>query len=185
MKRVFLAISLKDSEFINQYIKEIKSNLVAENIKWIEAKNAHLTLKFFGPTDNNLLQKIIISLDTTFKEQKRFTISFNKLGIFGSKYQPRVLWMGMENTKPLIDLVNTINQELKQIGIATDRQNFVPHLTIGRIKKLSSKRYFQSVVDRYKEFDSGEIKIEKINLYQSILHKEGPEYKILKSYSLK
>jgi 2'-5' RNA ligase len=60
----------------------------------------------------------------------------------------------------------------------------VPHLTIARIKKLNSKKYFQSVVQRYKDFDSGEIAIESIFLYQSILHKEGPEYRVLQEYRL-
>ena len=142
----------------------------------------HLTLIFFGPTEDLLLKKIKISIEKVLKGHKSFSIEFNHLGVFGSKYQPRVLWMGMKNTTPLVQLVTDLKEELEQIGIKNDRQNFVPHLTVGRIKKLQSKKYFQSVVNLFKEFDSGPIKVNRIFLYQSILRKEGPEYRVLEEY---
>ena len=91
MKRVFLAIRFNDNEFTKQYINEIKSSLIAENIKWVEGKNLHLTIKYFGPTGEIQLEKIKNALEFALKNQKSLQISFNKLGVFGSKYQPRVL----------------------------------------------------------------------------------------------
>ena len=185
MKRVFLAVSFKNNEFISQYINTVKGRLLAENIKWIEQKNIHLTLKYFGPTEDLLLEKIKISLENVLKVQKSFSVSFNQLGVFGSKYQARVLWMGMESVTEIQFLEHQISQELEKIGIEPDRQNFIPHLTIGRIKHLDSKKYFQSVVNQYKSFQSDAILIDRVFLYQSILLKEGPVYKVLKEYELK
>jgi len=185
MKRVFLAIRFSGNKFLKQYINEIKSNLMAENIKWIEAGNVHITLKFFGPTAKKELEKIKKELELVLKNENSLQVNFNKLGVFGSKYQPRVLWMGMENVADILELQNKIAVALEGIGINADRQNFVPHLTIGRIKRLQSKKYFQSVVDRYKEFNSGSILIDRLYLYESILRKEGPEYRVLKEYVLK
>ena len=184
MKRVFLAIQFKDNLFLSQYINNIQSSLIAENIKWIEAKNMHLTLHFFGKIDNNLIGKVILELKNTLKRQKKFSIIFNKLGIFGSKYKPRVLWLGMENTKELVQLVTKIDQSLENIGIFSDRQNFVPHLSMGRIKQLNSKKYFQSVLDKHQNFNSGEIVVDRIFLYESILHKDGATYRVLKEFAL-
>ena len=185
MKRVFLAIRFSGNMFLKQYINDIESNLMAENINWIEAENVHLTLKFFGPTGKKEIEKIKKVLESSLKNEKSLSINFNKLGVFGSKYQPRVLWMGMENADNLLELQNQIAVVLEGIGINTDRQNFVPHLTIGRIKRLQSKKYFQSVVDRYKEFNSGPILIDRLYLYESILRKERTEYRVLKEYVLK
>ncbi len=184
MKRVFLAIRFNENIFLRQYINDIRSNLMAEKIKWIEAENLHLTLKFFGPTEKKQLEKIKITLDKRLKTQEKMQISFHKLGVFGSKYQPRILWMGMENTNELIKLQKQISIALEDIGIIADRQNFVPHLTIGRIKQLQSKKYFQSVVERFKKFNCEPIIIDRIYLYESILRKEGPEYRVLKEYKL-
>ena len=185
MKRVFLAISFKNNEFLSQYISTVKGKLLAENIKWVESENIHLTLKYFGPTKDSLLKKVKINLENVLKAQKSFSISFNQLGVFGSKYQPRVLWMGMDNMEEVQLLEHQICQELEKLGIESDRQNFVPHLTIGRIKHLDSKKYFQSVVNQYKPFQSEAILIDRVFLYQSILLKEGPIYKVLKEYELK
>jgi 2'-5' RNA ligase len=184
MKRVFLAIRFSGNAFLEQYINDIQSNLMAERIKWVEAKNLHLTLKFFGPTEKKQLEMIQITLDKALKSQEKLQISFNKLGVFGSKYQPRVLWMGMENFDDIVKLQKQIAIALEDVGIYADRQNFVPHLTIARIKQLQSKKYFQSVVERFKEFDSEPIIINRIYLYESILRKAGPEYRVLSEYKL-
>lgn len=185
MKRVFLAIRFKDNEFMSQYINEIKKRLLAENIKWVEEKNLHLTLKYIGPTENRQLERVKTILDSVFRLQKSIQINFHSLGIFGSKYQPRVLWMGMEQIEEIQSLEKQISLELEKIGIDGDNQNFIPHLTIGRIKQLQSKKYFQSVVDQFKSFKSGVILIDRVYLYQSIMLKEGPEYRVLQEYVLK
>lgn len=184
MKRVFLAIRFSGNAFLSQYINDIRSNLMAEKIKWVETENLHLTLKYFGPTEKKQLEKIKIILDNALKNQEKLQISFHKLGVFGSKYQPRVLWMGMENSDDIVKLQKQIAIALEELGIYADRQNFVPHLTIARIKQLQSKRYFQSVVEQFKEFNSEPIIIDRIYLYESILRKEGPEYRVLKEYKL-
>ena len=182
MKRVFLAIHIKDTVIIYQVINILKSELMAENISWAEPQNLHLTLRFFGPTEDLLLKKIEKQLEVSLQNQKPFSISFNKLGIFGSKYQPRVLWMGMDHIEGMVKLSETINTSIEEIGIHTDRQNFIPHITIGRIKKLQSKKYFQSIIDRYKVFEMNEMLIDRIFLYESILKKNGAEYRVLKEY---
>jgi len=182
MKRVFLALHFKENHIISQYINVLRSELMAENIQWVEPQNLHLTLKFFGPTEDLLISRIGKQLDFVLKNQKSFTLSFNKLGIFGSKYQPRVLWMGLENAEELLKISETINRALEEIGILTNRQNFVPHLTIGRIKKLHSKRYFQSVINCYNVFQMNEMLIDRVFLYESISKKSGVEYRVLKEY---
>ena len=91
----------------------------------------------------------------------------------------------MENSQSIVKLESQIRDALIEISIPYDRQNFVPHLTIARIKQLQSKKYFQSVIDKYSAFDSGLIDIDSIFLYQSILRPEGPIYKVLEEFKLK
>ncbi len=184
MKRIFLAVSFRDNEFIINYISTIQSELTAQKIKWVEAKNLHITLKFFGPTPAKQIELIETTLDQCLINMHAIELRFTHLGLFGSRYQARVLWMGLENPEALQEPEQKIRQALSGAGFAYDRQNFVPHLTIARIKHLDSRKYFQSVVDRYRDFDSGPIKIDRVYLYQSILHKNGPEYKVLKSWKL-
>ncbi|RLD65544.1 MAG: RNA 2',3'-cyclic phosphodiesterase [Bacteroidetes bacterium] len=185
MKRVFLAVSFHNNSFLEHYVSSVQSKLQNEKISWIDSKKLHLTFKFFGPTDDSTLENIKNTLDELLKKQFKLQVSFEQLRIFGSKYQPRVLWMAMKNPEPITKLEIVVRNSMEEIGIQYDRQNFVPHLTIGRIKQLSSKKYFQSVVDKYKDFDSGVIQVDSIYLYQSIIRADGPIYKVIKEFKLK
>lgn len=185
MKHVFLAISFHNNRYLSDIIKNVKSELGAENIAWVEEKNLHLTLKFFGPIDDLTVASVKEALANSLVHKPSFPVSFHFLSIFGSRYQPRVVWMGMENTEPIASIENSIRKAMVGIGIGYDRQNFVPHLTFGRIKKLESKKHFQSVIDKYKKFNSGEIKVNSLFLYQSIMTSDGPIYKVLKEFKLK
>jgi 2'-5' RNA ligase len=185
MKRVFLAVSFHNNPILGQYINNIQSELLQEKIKWVAPENTHLTLKFFGPIDDKRIENIKKALKSTLENSSKLKISFNKLRLFGSRYQPRVLWLGMENSESIVNLESQIRNALVEIAIPYDRQNFVPHLTIARIKQLKSKKYFQSVIDKYSEFDSGIIEVDRIFLYQSILRPEGPIYKVLAEFKLK
>ena len=76
----------------------------------------------------------------------------------------------------MIRIANLLHHELETIGIYKDRQNFVPHLTIGRIKYLNDKPLFQEVMSEYRQFDVQSEMINKIILYESELTRQGPIY---------
>ena len=184
MKRVFLAISFSNNTFISQYINKLKSVLMAEDLRWIESGKSHLTLKYFGPLHAKKAKKLQENLNNCLSNCDSFEIRFDKLGVFGSSYQPKVLWMGMEESKELSQIAEKVFSSIQDLGYMPDSQNFVPHLTLARIKRLESKKYFQSVVDKHKELDSGLIKVDRIYLYESIMMPDGPEYKVLEEYVL-
>ena len=74
--------------------------------------------------------------------------------------------------------------KVENLGFERGRQNFVPHITIGRIKYLDNKKRFQEVINRFKSIEIQEQKVNQFYLIESILTPKGPEYKILKSFPL-
>jgi 2'-5' RNA ligase len=108
-----------------------------------------------------------------------------KSGIFGSRYDPRVIWLGTNNNQELTALGEDVLNSLDVAGFSRDRQNFVPHLTLGRIKQLTNKKYFQEVIAQYHETFFQKLTVEQFYLFESILQPSGPVYKVLKSYDLK
>ena len=108
----------------------------------------------------------------------------NKTGIFGSSYQPRVIWFGIDNNPVLSNLAENTLNNMAAIGFERDRQNFVPHLTIGRIKYVDDKKYFNQIIERYSASDIQKVSVTEIYLYESILRKEGPIYNVVKSFKL-
>ena len=112
-------------------------------------------------------------------------MDFNRTGIFGSRYAPRVLWLGMHNTpQELYDLEEDTLNTFDNLGYLRDRQNFVPHITLGRIKELCEKQYFQKIVSGIEQKSYIKQEVNEIILFQSILRPEGAVYKEVKKFTI-
>jgi 2'-5' RNA ligase len=136
----------------------------------------HLTLKFFGETDEKQIPAIINAVQAATAKTKPFTLKIADTGIFGSRYDPRVVWFGIQKHPELELLAQNLFASLEQCGWEPDRQNFVPHLTIGRIKELKDKPLFQKIIGKYNTLEVQEENVSEITLYESILRREGPLY---------
>ena len=175
--RLFIAIDITDNEEVIGIYKELKKRLAAEKIRWVKPENMHLTLKFLGSTAPEKVDDIKKLMKKVCEGKHLSPLEFSRIGIFGSSYKPRVIWLGFKENKEIAALAQELKSGLVPLGWEYDRQNFVPHLTLGRVTKINSKKYFQSVLDDYKTLNIKPLEIEKITLYQSILGKEGPVYK--------
>ena len=176
MKRLFAAIKIHPSAKYISLFNEISSLLQHERIKWVDPENIHLTLKFFGETEEAKIPAICQALKSAIAQSKQFTLKIANTGIFGSRYDPKVIWFGIEKNDELKRLVKDIFSELAKCGWEADRQNFIPHLTVGRIKELKDKPLFQTIVNRFNSFEIQEENVTEIILYESILRREGPLY---------
>jgi len=176
MKRLFAAVKITPSPNYIQVFNEISSALRHERIKWVEPGNMHLTLKFFGETEENRIPDIQKALTAASLNISPFIFLIADTGIFGSRYDPKVIWFGITKHPELDILAKNIFTELEKYGWQSDRQNFVPHLTIGRIKELNDKLLFQQILSQYRTMQVQEQTVKEIVLYESILRREGPEY---------
>ncbi len=180
MKRLFIAIKIDPDPVFLKMFRAVKSSLWQERIKWVEENNLHMTLKFLGETPVASIPGIVSILETTAGKICPFDYSLKKLGVFGSRYAPRVIWAGLEPPEKFNSLMKSIQENLEQSGFPADRQNLVPHLTLGRIKSITDKIIFQRTIDQFANYSSSVYKAEFLILYESILTQAGPEYHILK-----
>jgi len=185
MKRLFLAIKITPNEKFNDLYQNLHTNLFSDKIRWVDPKNLHLTLKFFGETKEDQINGINLLIENIVSHIHPFNFEISNLGIFGSSYLPKVIWLGINNSKPLINLADTILNELETIGFERDRQNFVPHLTLGRIKSIKDKERFKQILSKYNNSDIQTVNVNEIFLFESILRKEGPYYNLISGYKLK
>ena len=185
MKRIFVAAKLHPSDKFLQVYNDLKTACRLDKIKWVEPFNIHITLKFFGETEEDKIEDINSVLSDISLCHSPFTLKLSDIGIFGSSYKPRVIWFGINKNQKLQNLATDIIDGVEKIGFLKDRQNFVPHLTGGRIKFLDNKKSFQEVIGRYKSVEIQEENIDRLLLIESILRPNGPEYKILNTFVLK
>ncbi len=148
--RLFIAtpIYLKDFE----YIKETLSPFIRG--RWSKQVNLHLTHKFIGEDDPNRWKNINLDIP---KEE----IQIGGFGIFNKK----ILYL-----KAYSPNINIIAKELNV-------RNFIPHITICRIRDFDKKLFFKleeiKIVDRV-NFE--------VYLYNSILTPTGAIYKRIYKY---
>ncbi|HNX44183.1 MAG TPA: RNA 2',3'-cyclic phosphodiesterase [Bacteroidales bacterium] len=184
MKRLFAAIKINPSAGFTATVNSLVSELRYERIKWVETGNMHLTLKFFGETEEKRIPAINAALKAAASKTPAFTLRIGRTGIFGSRYDPRVIWFGIDPEPTLQQLAADVFAELEKAGWEPDRQNFVPHLTIGRIKELKDRLLFQDVIQKYRETFIQEQPVYEVILYESILQREGPQYIALQKFPL-
>jgi 2'-5' RNA ligase len=185
MKRIFAAIKAHPDDKFMQIFGELKKKSVNDKITWVDPANIHITLKFFGETEEEQIPLIINRLDSLASTCEPFDIELYGTGIFGSSYQPRVVWIGIMQNPSLIRLGQDILDEMERIGFKKDRQNFVPHLTLGRIKSIQNKQRFFELIGTFRETPISSQTIAGYHLIESLLSPKGPTYKVLESFNFK
>lgn len=185
MKRLFVALPLEPSDQLLALLGSLQKRLSHERINWVKPENMHLTLKFLGETPGFRLQEINQALLEATAGASRFEYTFDKTGLFGSRHSPRVLWLGMQERNPALDhLTERVIDAMDRVGFQRDRQNFVPHLTLGRIHQLSDRKLFSTIVDSIPQQSYLQGTATEIVLYESFLLRQGPRYVVQERYGL-
>lgn len=187
MKRTFLAIPIPVGEEYPALVQRLQRQLPHEqrNINWCKTNQIHLTLKFVGDTPDADIPKIVEACQQVARRHEPFAMDFNRTGIFGSNHSPRVLWLGMKDEpKALYELEEDVLEAFDGLGYLRDRQNFVPHLTVCRIKTLVDKAYFQQVYQGIEQKSYLRAEVGEIVYFQSFLQPTGAFYKALKRIPL-
>ncbi len=185
-KRTFLAIHIPTGTEYPLMVERLKKNLPHEKfINYCRPENIHLTLKFLGSTPIDDIPNIIEACQKVAKRHQPFTMDFDRTGFFGSNHVPRVLWLGMnDQPQALFDLEADLLDAFDDLGYLRDRQNFVPHLTVCRIKPLVDKQFFLKVCNGIEQKTYLHADVKELVYFQSILQPTGPIYKVIKTIPL-
>jgi 2'-5' RNA ligase len=183
--RCFIAVDLPHllKEEINSHvIGELRKKL--EGIRWVGLDGIHITLKFLGEVPESDIPRISEVLSHTIKGIPKFSLLIGGLGGFPSINNPRVIWIGVEgDIETLNNLHRNIEDEFSKLGFKRDREEFVPHVTLGRVKKargnigITLRSFSQS--PKFPSFEVSDVK-----LFKSTLTPDGAIYNVLKSFKL-
>jgi len=178
MKRIFIGSFIKFENGKRDYSKIKKEFKGALSGRWVPEENFHITYKFIGNVDENRLKDIKNQLKSQLNKPIDVDIQLNGLGAFPSIYNPKVLFVNAEDNGLLKDIFFNIDEELSYIGIEKEKRNFVPHITLMRIKKYKIEEFLKGFY-KFKDYNFGKIKSIEINIVESILKPNGAVYKKL------
>lgn len=185
MKRLFIATKIELDERYFNVMRSLQKQLAGDKIVWVDSKLQHLTLRFLGQTPEEQIPKLKKIMNDVANHSNAFSMEMNKLGVFGSRYAPSVIWLGFNEFEPYRQLFDQMETKILDLGFEPNHGNVVPHITLGRIKETQSKKFFWEIIEKSKPDFSQTISIEEITLYQSRLQPTGPIYTPLHTARLK
>lgn len=144
--RAFIAIPIPNEiqEMGNDITGKLRST--GADVKWVDSRNYHLTLKFLGDINKKKIPNIYNHLTAVANNTSKLTLNTNKLGFFPNEKRPRVLWLGIEGEIEKTNyLAEQIDLCLSSEGFAVDG-NRKFHLTLGRIKTNNRQEELLEVV---------------------------------------
>lgn len=195
--RLFIALSLPKA--VQKGLAAVQQNLqplTGSLVKWVEPKNMHLTLEFLGDVADSRVALLKEILQQTAGDCPALNLSLKGVGVFPHWHSPRVIWVGLGgDTLPLEQLQEKLHQALWEQGFRLEHKAFKPHLTLGRVKQRfqSSVAAFPAKanldLEKMAAKQTGLLKPEvftlnRMELMQSVLTREGPIYTVLFSVVL-
>ncbi|MFH1458344.1 MAG: RNA 2',3'-cyclic phosphodiesterase [Candidatus Omnitrophota bacterium] len=184
--RTFIAIELPEE--IKESLAQLQGRLKDSkaDVKWVEPKNIHLTLKFLGEINDEQLREITKILEQVAEKNVGFQMRISSIGVFPKMNFPRVIWVGLDKGDSETKKIATdLEERIIAVGIPREKQTFSSHITIGRVKSSFNRDELVNCLKAIDSLEGKEFVVQKIILFKSILTPKGPTYEALKVASLK
>lgn len=141
----------------------------------------HITLLFLGYISEEDLLEICQKVREIVKKKDIFDIEFDKIELFPSASEPRMIALTGPNNENLLELYDSLGKELEIFNVS--KKTFRPHITLGRGRKYKweSLEMKPSISENYPLV----ITAETIDVMASDFGDGENEYTIIESCPLK
>lgn len=188
--RLFLALELSDEVRANiaklQDVLKTAAQFSGAEPSWVKPESIHLTIKFLGWTDDEIIEPLSALLEPKLAALSPFTFGVRGTGVFPNPVRPRVIWTAVRKAdEELTALFSIVEEQTATLGFAPEERAFHPHLTLARIKSQKGVQGLMKTVEQHGRDWCGETHAMGLNLYQSNLHPSGAIYTKLRIYPFK
>ena len=184
--RSFLAFELPVD--IKKIIKAVSDDAreLPLNVRWVNVSDIHLTIVFMGDIQEEQIKPIQDIIKDVCHGYGPFSIAIKGIGFFGSRRNPRVLWIGLDGAiDRMACFKDDLQKGMKPFGIKEEKRRFKPHLTLGRFRKdARTGSHLDDLLSRYHDLKSPDGIIEELVLFKSDLQPGGAVYSRLNGWPL-
>jgi RNA 2',3'-cyclic 3'-phosphodiesterase len=182
--RTFVAIDLDDAMRRSAVRVQERLQTGKWDVKWVEPENLHVTLRFLGEIDEAALAGVIAALERSAATIAPFEIAMRGLGWFPPRRPPRVVWAGIvEPTGRLHRLHESLEHELRSLGLGEDEERFHAHVTLGRVRTPKGVSELEQAIGAT-ALEERSRTVDALVLRKSDLGPKGPRYEVLKNVLL-
>jgi 2'-5' RNA ligase len=186
--RCFIAIEIPDE--IRAELADLQKDLAGRvdirkgDVKWVEPKSMHLTLKFLGEVPDNQIVEVCKTVENVAARHAVFDFPVQTVGSFGGR-SARVLWVGAGLDCPEMgQLQQDLEEEFERAGWPREGRQFSGHLTLCRIRNVKAGEKLAAAAKQCTDYDLGAVEATSICVYESQLTPQGPIYTRLGHYAL-
>jgi 2'-5' RNA ligase len=174
------------------------------DIKWVDPRNFHLTVKFLGPTRRSDLPRLSEALRGLAARVTPFDLEFAGVGAFPGVRRPQVVWLGViAGQEPLAALAGEAETVCESLGWPRDQKPYRAHLTLGRTRDRGARPGAKDpgragsfpeapahaarrveALGAERDASAGVTTVHRLVLMESQLHPRGPTYTVLDSFPL-
>ena len=149
------------------------------HVGWVPIGNVHLSLAFLGNMPSHEVDVIGVALDEAAAASVPFVYEVSGVGFFGGAGSPRVVWAGVLPNAALHSLQERVADGLRALEIALPEKDFVPHLTLGRVRSSRGRTELVRAIETQKEKQFGPVPVHRVLLMRSVLDPGGAQYSVL------
>lgn len=170
MIRVFVGLALPHD--VREHLAALQSGL--KDARWVAAENLHLTLRFIGDVDEDVIEDICAALDNVTADP--FEIALNGLGAFG--HPPHSVWAGVEDTPKgaLSSFQAGLENVLVRSGLEPEGRKYTPHVTLARFRKTADHSRLGTYIEAHGALRTPAFPVSGFTLFQSHLSHQGAHY---------
>jgi RNA 2',3'-cyclic 3'-phosphodiesterase len=179
--RTFIAVDIPSpiQNIIQQKTDSLRKTLGTSLVRWVNADNIHLTLKFLGDISPAQVDRLTQMLHTAADQVNAFDLQISGCGSFPNFKRPRVLFIGIQAPAELEALYRGVESACARLEYESETRGFFPHLTIGRVREGLSAADLQKIrqtVEGSKVDSLGTARVDSVHLYKSDLKPTGSVY---------
>lgn len=176
MPRLFVAI-VPTEEVRSALLAELASQPLPKH-RPTPIGHLHLTVHFIGETGVRELESVAESVLRATGGLQPFRLTVDRLETFPQKGEPRLIAAVADQPPTLLELRDRLVLRLAKSVRAKTRELFVPHLTLARFERCGP------VAAINRACQSSVVEVDRIVLFESMLHQSGPEHRVMQVYPL-
>lgn len=167
-----------------QHVARLQAGEPDAKASWGRDGNLHLTLKFLGEIAQTSVPNISTAASRAVVGLPPFVIRLEQTGWFPTRGQPRVLWIGIDDSSGcLSELHARLENESEKAGFEKEKRPFHPHLTVARLRQPQHARAL-GAAHKQQEFEPAEIEVSELLVIRSELSSRGSKYTVISRHPL-
>ncbi len=162
--RLFTALEIDEKN--RKKISKMQEHFKGSSFKgsFVRKENFHITLKFLGETEPEMIKRICFAMDSAAEGLNKFSIQTGKCGYF-KRRDGLIIWLGLHSgSEEVWTISSNLEEELFKTGFKKEDIPYTPHITLARRVKL--KKSFD-IVSESIHHDRILIDINAVTLFES------------------